>query len=118
MRLSFLRNAAIGLVLLCMGGASPSYATGGGVVNANINYLHVENGETFIFLDTTVGNPDGCADNRAIALPTTSPNYQGQLALLMTAFAAGKKVTIWVSECAPSPWAPSLPRAYAIQIIR
>lgn len=95
---------------------SEANASGLGVAGAKISVIHIENGETFIMFYQPINNPDNCPSSNTITFPTSSPNYQGTLSILMTALATGKKISIWVSGCSYTPWGNTAPKAYAIQI--
>ena len=114
-------NVTRHLVCLLVGvsvvGSSSVQAIGVGVTQAKLKSIHLEYGTPYLTFDQPIGNPDGCASNAVVALAPDLQNQQFYLSLAMTALASGKPVSAWIDGCTSSPWFPTVPRVYAMQMV-
>lgn len=115
--LSFVRSLSCLLIAASVVASSPVPAIGVAVTQAKLKSVHLEYGIPYLTFDQPAGNPDGCASNAVVALAPDLPNQQFYLSLAMTALASGKPVSVWIDGCTSSPWFPTVPRVYAMQMV-
>jgi hypothetical protein len=84
----------------------------GNTGNSQITQVAVDVNQGLIYVWGTWGNPDGCPNSDYISIPMGG-NYKDLEAAILTAYAAGKPVSFWVSTCNS---VTSRPNAYAIQM--
>jgi hypothetical protein len=90
----------IGLVLLLVSANSHSAGTSEWGVVTQIDVVRHEG----ILIYGSFGNPSGCTISDRLFLPITSTQYKEMYALLLTAFAQGKEVSMYTSVCTPLTW--------------
>jgi hypothetical protein len=88
---------------------------GSGTTTISSLLLDSSYNELMIVGTTPWSNPDGCANSTIVLVPTSSSMYKDILAAALTALAAGKTVSFWVTGCPNSAWGTA-PQAVLIQI--
>ena len=79
-----------------------------------IQKIHAHNGGGLtIWIDSKDNlNPDNCNDPQKVHIRSTNPGLQNMMALVMTAYATGKKIGLWSPKCETIPfWGGTQTRA-------
>lgn len=77
--------------------------------------VHVEGGN--VYVSGAFQNPDQCAASSIVVLfPANAQELDRMTSMAMTAVASGKKISMWLSGCAPVPWYASAPRAVTMAL--
>ncbi len=104
------------LVVLFLAAFS-SYASAGGwfTENGEVEFLHIEKGLVLANINTTDKKYfDGCDSTDGVIINDDTENGKRQYALILSAFAAGKKVKIYTSGC-HTEWGQKYPQVWAVR---
>ena len=78
----------------------------------------LEGDRVYIWAASPYANPDGCSTSSYVALVKTQiaePDWA--VSAILTAFAAGKRVTFYFQGCVGTNWDPSVPLAGTFYIV-
>lgn len=77
----------------------------------------VEMGRVYVW--GSFPNPDKCATNSVVVLVSTDNDELNRMFVTaLTAIAANKPLSLWLSDCVSVPWYPSAPQATIVGIVR
>lgn len=96
--------------------AQPSDASGpsGNVIPSSVS---LETGRVYVF--GSFSNPDKCATSNVVVLVSADKDELNRMfAAALTAIAANKPLSLWLSDCVSVPWYPSAPQATTVGIVR
>lgn len=91
-------------------------ATGSGA--KTIDSVEVTDAFFTVYFSDGAATSDNCQQSdKVVFWKTDYPNgYSSMLSTALTAFSAGKKVTMWFNGCKIGPWNQTLPKADSIVI--
>jgi hypothetical protein len=95
------RKIISGIVGILMIAAVPAHAGPGFSNNFQISELFAREYGLDILTTVTVSSPMGCTHAGAVRVLMTAANYQVITSVMMTAFAGGKTIKVWVDSCDP-----------------
>jgi hypothetical protein len=77
---------------------SSAVFSAGPIAQDNIDYVAFQTGGFFLYADGW-GNPNSCTRSNAVVLQDIDANYDKAYALLLMAYASGKKVSGYSNKC-------------------
>ncbi len=96
----------------------PAYANAGvGIGAVILKEFRVESGMVYLFTATSISNPLGCELANPIKLLPTDLGFDHMYSSALTALTTGKKLKLWLRSCVNSPWAKTIPKAYATGLL-
>jgi hypothetical protein len=96
----------------------PAYANAGvGIGAVVLKEVRVENGNVYLFTENSPSNPLNCDLANPIKLVPADAGFDHMYSSALTALTTGKKLKLWLRSCVNSPWAKTIPKAYATGLL-
>jgi hypothetical protein len=89
-----------GLLFLMLGTSAFAAGNSAWAVPTRIDVVRNEG----VLIYGSFANPAGCTTSDTLFLPISATQYKEMYAMLLTAFASGKQISMYASVCTPLTW--------------
>ncbi|EIP0123130.1 hypothetical protein LRL27_004829 [Vibrio alginolyticus] len=94
-----------------------SIAYSAGIGEFKLQEVRAEKGSVYLIPKTTIQNPLNCSNGQVVKLSPDTPSFEQMYSQALTAVASGKRIRVWATQCSPSPWGSTVPKAVVLGLL-
>lgn len=94
-----------------------SIAHSAGIGEFKLQEIRAEKGSVYLIPKITIPNPLNCSNGQVVKLSPDTPSFEQMYSQALTAVASGKRIRVWATQCSPSPWGSTVPKAVVLGLL-